>query len=59
MATKRGMAETEAKGGIDSARFEATIRRMLRTPPTPHRKGKTKGAAPKDGPGSSGKGSKR
>ena len=53
---KRGTAETEAKGGVDSKRFENTIRRMLKTPPTPHKK--TKGAAPKRDPRSSGKGSK-
>jgi hypothetical protein len=53
---RRGTAETEAKGGIDSDRFVRTIRRMLKTPPTPHKK--AKGAAPKRDPRLSGKGSK-
>lgn len=46
---------TEAKGDIDERRFESTIRQMLKTPPQPHEK--TKGAAPKRDPCSSGKGS--
>lgn len=52
---KRGTAETEAKGGIDAARFVGTIRRMLSTPPTPHKSKKTKGTAPKRAHRSSGK----
>lgn len=54
--TKRGTADTEAKGGIDSRRFEDTIRRMLRTPPQPHKK--DKGAAAKRVSRSAGKGTK-
>jgi hypothetical protein len=53
----RGGRVTEATGDVDST-FKATIRRMLETPPKPHGKGKTKGAAPKGDPRSSGKGSK-
>jgi hypothetical protein len=56
---KRGNAAAGADRGIDSERFERTIRKMLSTPPTPHvPKEKTKRAAPKRDPRSSGKGSK-
>jgi hypothetical protein len=59
---KRGTADTEAKGGIDAQQFERTIRRMLSTPHKPHKPvdkaEKTKGAAPKRDPRSSGKGAK-
>jgi hypothetical protein len=58
LMTKRGTAETEAKGEIDSTQFERTIRRMLSTPHKAHKPAeKTKGAAPKRDPSSSGKGS--
>jgi len=43
--TKRGTPATEAKGGIDARRFEETIRRMLKTPPTPHKQSETTGKA--------------
>jgi hypothetical protein len=59
---KRGTAETETKGGVDAPLFERTIRRMLSTPHKPHeptgKAEKTKGAAPKRDPRSSGKGAK-
>src|SRR5687768_8310147 len=55
---KRGTADTEAKGGIDARLFERTVRRMLSTPPKPHKTPAAKGAAPKRDPRSSGKGSK-